>query len=157
MSRKFIERDGLRLSVADWARRLGFPPRRFQRLLWLGYSFDDIIAGRIRKQGQRTPEGEARSLAARTAHGHARDDKQTPEYRAWADMKNRCMNPNIRMYRYYGARGITVCPRWIESFDDFFADMGKRPEGRKGKILSLDRDATGVYLRGRKSDRARAP
>lgn len=79
-----------------------------------------------RKQGQRTPEGQARQVAAVTHHGHASGECQTPEYRAWADMKNRCDNPDIKSHEFYGARGITYCERW-RSFENFFADMGLRP------------------------------
>ena len=43
-------------------------------------------------------------------------------------MKTRCFNPRNVSYRYYGARGITVCERWL-SFDAFLEDMGERPKG----------------------------
>lgn len=43
--------------------------------------------------------------------------------------RQRCNNPNNRDYKYYGGRGIKICPRWLESFDNFVADMGLRPEG----------------------------
>ena len=58
----------------------------------------------------------------------------TAEYRAWCGMKNRCTNPNNKDYERYGARGITVCPEWMDSFEQFFLDMGPRPPG-----MSLDR------------------
>lgn len=60
--------------------------------------------------------------------------KNTPEYRAWNDMKNRCRNPNVRSYPNYGGRGITVCQEWLDSFESFFAHIGSRPEG-----FTLDR------------------
>jgi hypothetical protein len=53
----------------------------------------------------------------------------TPEYVSWSCMKNRCCNSNNSDYKDYGGRGITVCERWLESFENFFADMGKKPEG----------------------------
>ncbi len=59
-------------------------------------------------------------------HGHASDEQQTSEYRAWADMKNRCENPNIKNYTLYAARGITYCEQW-KLFTNFLADMGKKP------------------------------
>ena len=44
-------------------------------------------------------------------------------------------------YDSYGGRGITVCPRWLESFENFLADMGKMPEG-----LTIDRiDTNGTH------------
>jgi hypothetical protein len=51
----------------------------------------------------------------------------SPEYRSWQMMKNRCLNPKARDYVYYGARGITVCKRWADSFDAFLQDMGRKP------------------------------
>ena len=45
-------------------------------------------------------------------------------------MKTRCMNPNYTDYKNYGGRGITVCDRWRESFENFFEDMGERPCGK---------------------------
>jgi hypothetical protein len=64
------------------------------------------------------------------------------EYRIWGGMKSRCLNPNTRGYAYYGARGITVCDRWLESFDAFLEDMGPRPS----PAHSIDRvDNDGPY------------
>lgn len=60
----------------------------------------------------------------------------TPEYRAWADMRQRCNNPNNPSYFRYGGRGISVCDRWEESFQNFWDDMGPRPEGK----FSIERE-----------------
>lgn len=43
-------------------------------------------------------------------------------------MKARCYNKNDPMFDRYGGRGIKVCDRWLESFENFFADMGERPK-----------------------------
>ena len=59
----------------------------------------------------------------------------TAEYRIWGAMKTRCLNPKQPAYRYYGARGITVCDRWKDSFEAFLVDMGRRP----GPGYSIDR------------------
>ena len=39
----------------------------------------------------------------------------------------RCHRPSCRAYSNYGARGIYVCDRWRESFENFLADMGPKP------------------------------
>ena len=51
------------------------------------------------------------------------------EYRAWSHAKARCHCPTDKKYRIYGARGITMCPEWLNSFQAFLADMGSRPKG----------------------------
>ncbi len=67
-----------------------------------------------------------------------------PLYSVWSGMKNRCFNSNSRDWPRYGGRGITVCDRWRNSFDNFVADMGPRPPG-----LILDRrDNNGNYEPG---------
>lgn len=43
-------------------------------------------------------------------------------------MRTRCLNPRSDHYAAYGGRGITVAERW-NSFENFLADMGERPEG----------------------------
>jgi len=52
----------------------------------------------------------------------------TPIYKAWQAMHDRCKNLKNRHYKNYGGRGITVCDRWQE-FSSFLADMGMRPKG----------------------------
>ena len=47
----------------------------------------------------------------------------TPTWTSWFNMRKRCRERPL-----YGGRGITVDPRW-ESFENFLADMGERPEG----------------------------
>lgn len=47
----------------------------------------------------------------------------TRPYRIWKGMKSRCYNPNTPTYKDYGARGIQVCERWRDSFENFWADM----------------------------------
>ena len=47
--------------------------------------------------------------------------------RVWQGMKQRCSNPNTKHWRYYGERGISVCERWRELFENFLADTGPRP------------------------------
>lgn len=49
------------------------------------------------------------------------------ERRAWAEMIRRCSKPANKAWKYYGGRGITVCPEWMASFSQFLADVGPAP------------------------------
>jgi hypothetical protein len=51
----------------------------------------------------------------------------TPEYRVWQTMRLRCHEPNNPAYNNYGGRGIKVCDRWLDSPENFIADMGSKP------------------------------
>lgn len=39
--------------------------------------------------------------------------------RIYGGMRERCMNPKSRAYRYYGARGISICEQWMNDRDAF--------------------------------------
>lgn len=64
-----------------------------------------------------------RSLETITKH----DMHKTSEYKAWQSLKQRCYNPKTIHFKDYGGRGLTVCDRWLESFENFFEDMGFKP------------------------------
>ena len=73
-----------------------------------------------------------------TTHGLTK----TFEYGIWEGIVQRCTNPNSKYYEYYGGRGIRICEKWRNSFEDFLKDMGKRPSTRH----SIDRiDNSGNY------------
>lgn len=59
-------------------------------------------------------------------HGHTGAWGKSPTYSSWAGMLARCFQPSNRAFKYYQARGITVCDRW-KSFPNFLADMGIKP------------------------------
>jgi hypothetical protein len=66
------------------------------------------------------------------------------EYSSWRAMKDRCLRPTSKDYARWGARGITVDPAWVESFEAFFEHIGSRPDG-----TTLDRiDTTKGYEPG---------
>ncbi len=69
----------------------------------------------------------------KTTHGFAKKGQLRSEYRIWTLMKDRCSNPKSPNFSRYGGRGIKVCERW-QTFENFYSDMGLRPEG-----CSIDR------------------
>ena len=72
-------------------------------------------------------------------------DSGTPEHDAWKSMRARCNRPSHEFYSYYGGRGIAVCDRWNDSYENFLADLGRRP----GRGYSLERiDNNGNYEPG---------
>lgn len=54
----------------------------------------------------------------KTTHGQSGH----PLYARWKAMKARCTNPNVKQYKDWGGRGITVCHRWL-SFENYLADV----------------------------------
>lgn len=52
----------------------------------------------------------------------------------WCAMKQRCYYPHGYGYRWYGAKGVTVCDEWKDSYLAFVRDMGHAPMG-----MTLDR------------------
>lgn len=59
----------------------------------------------------------------------------SPEYLCWTKIKSRCYNKCNNRYYTHGARGIIVCESWLNSFENFFNDMGERPSSNH----SIDR------------------
>lgn len=62
------------------------------------------------------------------------------EYSSWTYMIQRCSNPNFSEYNRYGARGITVCDHWRNSFEAFLKDMGNCPLGRSLERIKNDQN-----------------
>ena len=72
-------------------------------------------------------------MARNTTHGMS----GTRTYRSWEQMHRRCSSLcDKKDIKYYFGRGIKVCKRW-EKFENFFVDMGERPEGK-----TLDRKSS---------------
>ena len=78
-----------------------------------------------------------------TKHGHSKSSlhKASRTYETWSAMIKRCYCPTNISYPLYGGRGISVCARWREDFQNFLSDMGERPDNR-----TIDRiDNSGNY------------
>jgi hypothetical protein len=97
-------------------------------------------SGRIRQEAkdraqQRHTEARNAKLErqAKREAQKARRRELNGTYASWYAMHNRCYDAYCKSYRWYGARGIQVCDRWHrrskDGFNNFAADMGKRPQG----------------------------
>ena len=75
-------------------------------------------------------------------HGHYVGDEPTPTYNSWQAMKKRCYDEKHQKFSRYGGRGIIVCDRWIDSFENFLEDMGVRPEDKTLDRKNLDGNYT---------------
>lgn len=140
---------GLRFGMLTAVRPLGFDNHGVQ--LWLcrcdcgGESTPGVyslLTGNSKSCGCRK---RAVAVERSTTHGHTRNRSATPEYKAWSGMIGRCHRGTDKRFALYGARGITVCERWRESFANFLADMGPRPSPKH----TIDReDNDGNYEPG---------
>jgi hypothetical protein len=100
-----------RLSIADWAERIGVS----RELI-----YDRISSGWSDARAVTTPR--------RAVHrGSSESDPFRSEKRSWQHMIDRCTNPKNRKYPRYGGRGIAVCKRWLNSQTSFLEDMGPKP------------------------------
>lgn len=72
-------------------------------------------------------------------HGHSRGREGLPTsiFASWRSMKQRCLNPTHHQFHNYGGRGVQLCERW-QSFENFLADMGERPEGTTLDRIDID-------------------
>jgi hypothetical protein len=137
--------------------RIDLTGRRYGRLLVLGFSHttelrqakwrcacdcgsEAIVTGNSLKNGKTQSCGCLRAelqSTRSTRHGMS----ASAEYRIYKGMVNRCYNPKVRAFPYYGGRGISVCDRWRfgedgkDGFECFLADVGTRPS----RGHSLDR------------------
>lgn len=125
--------------------RMHFPSGQSQRLVLVkcecgeiqDRAFNNIMNGKSKSCGcQREIYliGNTRALR----HGSS----YTTTYKSWISMNRRCRETTDEKHtRDYFLRGIRVCNRWINSFQNFLDDMGPRPEG-----MTIDRiDNDGDY------------
>lgn len=102
-------------------------------------------------QGYLLVTGQSKSCGCgveRKAYAPAEHSRRR-EYRRYLNIVSRCRNPKDPSYKYYGAKGVQVCDRWltgdgsVSGFECFFRDMGAPPS----PTHSVDRwpDNAGPY------------
>ena len=97
----------------------------------------DVKAAALRSKESQSCGCLAKEIASLLSltHGEARHGKETVEFNTWSSMIGRCSNSNHKQFYQYGGRGISVCKRWADSYQNFLSDMGRRPSSKH----SIDR------------------
>jgi hypothetical protein len=99
----------------------------------------------IRNGGSKSCGCLGREVARQRHLTHGERKSRTPEYNAWMGAKRRCVDRKLKQFCDYGGRGIQMCQEWMDSYDAFLRDVGRRP----GPDFSLDRiDVNGHYEPG---------
>lgn len=117
--------NGRTLPLMDWADELDISYALLHQRLTHGWSVHKAFTTPFKNKERRPRSEESRMR------------------NVWRTMIARCHNESCRTFKWYGAKGVKVCERWLNSFDAFFADMGPRPSPE----YSLDRfpDCNGNY------------
>lgn len=103
---------------------------------------NNLVSGKTKSCGCFHKERAADMARAMGAGNITHGMTKSREYEVWHGMKQRCLDAGADDYKYYGAKGVSVCERWLNSFENFYADMGPRPS----KIHQIDRrDPYGNY------------
>lgn len=128
---KFVDLTNQRFG--RWLVQYKTPQKMYGKPAWVclcDCGAESIVAGSVLRMGESTSCGcFQKELAAKNLGDAARKHgmHNTPEYFRWLSMKARCTNPENPRYADYGGRGITVCKRWMHSFEAFLSDVGERP------------------------------
>ena len=68
-------------------------------------------------------------------HKKTHGESKNSLYKIYHGIKRRCYCKTVKCYKHYGGRGIKMCQRWLDSFENFYQDMYPKPSPRH----SLDR------------------
>ena len=129
------------------------PDRKNKRKVWLckcicgnetSVPSTDLKNGNTKSCGclksEKSRESAKKLKKVNTQHGLS----HTGAYTSWSCAKNRVTQVDGSHWQWYGGRGITMCDRWLNSFEAFLEDMGERQEG-----MTIDRiDVNGNYEPG---------
>lgn len=89
-----------------------FAAERFRVLRNMVSCCSKSCRGKIAASKQKNP-------GRKPTHGACRNGVISNLYQRWSSMKMRCYSRNVKGYKRYGARGITVCKEWRDSFEKF--------------------------------------
>ena len=92
-----------------------------------------VTANNLRRGHSKSCGCMAREMSGGRVRTHGKTG--SAEYRIWHNMKVRCLSPKSVAFKDYGGRGIRIHQPWVDSFAQFLADVGSRPD----PSLTLDR------------------
>jgi hypothetical protein len=106
-----VERVGTRSSLSMWRCRCSCGTEKTIAAV-------ELRRRRTRSCGCLSTDLRREAFRKRITHGECRVGKMTLEYKTWAEMQRRCIDPKKAGYKNYGGRGIRVCDRWLESYEN---------------------------------------
>lgn len=114
-------------------------PNRYKQRFWKCICDCGNI---VEVRGDHIKSGATKSCGCYSKESHKKHGRsRTPIYKVWQAIKDRCYNKNNSQYKDYGGRGIYMCERWLDSFENFLKDMGNKPPN-----MTIDRiDNDGPY------------
>jgi hypothetical protein len=130
-------------SLAFVGRRLGISRERVRQ-------YFSLLPGEVREQWliHKRLRREQRRVQPLRIPAALPNGKYRPEYQAFRNMLQRCLNPNHPNHDNYGGRGVRVCDDWNpnvvglrDGFRNFMRDMGARPPAQKNgrAVYSINR------------------
>lgn len=142
MSKPRLNLEGQRFGSLTVVKRIPVKKGKSRFVCLCDCGQESVVIGSDLNSGNTTSCGcykRTTGFTANLIHGGAAGD-MAGSYRSWRSMKQRCIDPSSRGWCDYGAKGITVCERWM-TYENFYSDMGDRPDG-----YSLERiDVTQGY------------
>lgn len=129
MASRKIDMTGIRYNSVIAVKEVGVTASRDTKWLFLcdcRKSFE-AVGSEVRRGGIKNCPNCASEIKRKSVTTHGKTN--TREYKTWCSMKRRCYNNKSFRYEDYGGRGISVCDRWINSFENFYLDMGNVEKG----------------------------
>lgn len=105
---------------------VGFIEYKFQRAM----GFDCICDCGISKRINALLVIKGKTISCGCKQKKSNGLSRSRVYKSYIAMKTRCFDVKCHSYVRYGGAGITVCERWVNSFNAFLEDMGHPPSDK---------------------------